>query len=268
LLALLVSTEACAYPFFAANSSGTLAQFDTTSPGAAGTSVVISGIGLGESIVGIDTRPLDLQLYVLTKDGSNAGRLYRVDATSGAATLVASLTANPGDPFPYTGLVGTRFGISFQPVVDRLRLVTDAGQNFRINPSTGTVFHDTDLNPGTPHVVAVAYINSFHGATATTLYDIDSNLDALLIQNPANNGTLTMVGSGLGVNMLDLVGFDIAMAGTTNVAYATALVGGNVNLYSIDLASGLASLVGGLNGNFQTVGIAIVQDRIFANGFE
>lgn len=266
-VALLASANAWGTPFFAANSSGTLRGFDTSSPGSPGTSVTISGLGLGESVIAIDTRPLDLQLYALTKDGSNAGRLYRVDTATGAATLVAALTPNPTDMVPYSSLVGTRFGISFNAQVDRIRLVTDAGQNFRINPSTGIVIHDTDLNPGTPHVVAVGYTNSFHGATATTLYDIDTNLDTLSIQVSPNGGNLTTVGN-LGVNMLDLVGFDIFSDGTTNVAFATALVGGNVNLYTINLATGAASLVGGLNGNFQTIGIAVVPERIFTNGFE
>lgn len=267
LFLLLASANAWCSQFFAANSSGTLRRFDTTAPGAAGTSVTITGLGLGESVIGIDIRPLDLKLYALTKDGSNAGRLYTVDTTTGAATFVALLTPNPTDLVPYASLTGTRFGIAFNPVVDRIRLVTDSGLNYRINPSTGIVIHDTDLNPGTPHVVAVGYINSFRGATTTALYDIDTNSDMLLMQNPPNNGTLVTVGS-LGVDMLDLVGFDITVVSGTNLAYATALVGGNINLYSIDLVTGAASLVGGLNGNFQTVGIAVVPDRIFANGFE
>jgi len=269
LFLLVASANAWCSTFYAANSSGTLSQFDTTSPGAPPiTSVAISGLGLGESVVGIDIRPFDLRLYALTKDGSNAGRLYMVDATSGAATLVALLTPNPLDAVPYSSLSGTRFAMAFNPAVDRIRLITDAGLNYRINPSTGIVIHDTDLNPGTPHVIAAAYINSFHGTTVTALYDIDTNSDTLLIQNPPNNGTLTPVGVGLGVNMVDLVGFDITYVGTTNIAYATALVAGNINLYSIDLVTGQANLIGGLNGNFQAVGIAIVHDRIFANGFE
>jgi len=234
------------------------------------TSVPISGLGLGESVIGIDIRPFDLKLYALTKDGSNAGRLYMVDTTTGAATLVALLTPNAMDAVPYTSLSGTRFAFAFNPQVDRIRLITDSGLNYRITPSTGVVLHDNDLNSTsfTPHVEAAAYINSFHGTATTTLYDIDTNNDTLLIQNPPNNGTVTTVGVGLGVDMVDLVGFDITMVGTTNFAYATALVAGNINLYSIDLVTGAATLIGGLNGNFQAIGIAIVPERIFANGFQ
>jgi len=43
----------------------------------------------------------------------------------------------------------------------------------------------------------------------TVLYDIDSGVDALLIQNPPNGGTLNTVGA-LGINATDEVGFDIS----------------------------------------------------------
>lgn len=268
VLMIAAATNASGSAFYAATSSGMLSRFDTASPSSPPSSTVaISGLGLGESVIGIDIRPRDQKLYALTRDGSNAGRLYSVDAASGAATLVAPLTANPPDAVPYTSLTGTRFGMAFNPVVDRIRLVTDAGQNYRINPLTGVVIHDTDLNPGSPHVTAVAYINSYAGAVTTALYDIDTTIDMLMLQNPPNNGTVVPVGS-LGVDMVDLVGFDITTVGATNFAYATAAVAGNINLYSIDLPSGAATLVGMLNGNFQTIGIAIVPDHIFANGYE
>jgi hypothetical protein len=266
-LALAAGSNAFAIPFFAATSSGTLNRFDTASLSSPGVSVTIAGIGLGESLISIDIRPLDQKLYAVTRNGSNAGHLYTVDTTTGAATLVAALTPNPTDAVPYTSLVGTRFGMAFNAVADRIRLVTDGGQNYRINPVTGVVLHDTDLNPGMPHVVAVAYTNSFAGATSTTLYDIDSANDVLMVQNPPNLGVLSVVGN-LGVDLIDLVGFDITTDSNTTYAYATALVGGNINFYVIDLSNGTATLVGMLNGNFQAIGIAIIPNRVFANGFE
>jgi len=268
---LACSTNAFAIPFYAANASGTLSRFDTVAPASAPSSTLaITGIGLGETLIGIDIRPLDQKLYAITRDGGNNGRLYSVDFATAAATLVAPLSADPIDlTVPYTSLSGsTRFGMAFNPTVDRIRLVGDNGQNYRVNPSTGLVITDNDLNPGTPHVIAVAYTNSFTGSTATSLYDIDTTTDALNLQNPPNNGTLTQVGAGLGVNMVDLVGFDITTLGTTNYAYATALVGSSINLYSIDLVAGTATPLGNVNGNFQAIGIAIVADRLFANGYE
>jgi hypothetical protein len=56
--------------------------------------------------------------------------------------------------------------------------------------------------------VGSAYTNNFAGASVTTLYGIDSNLDILATQNPPNAGLLNTVGP-LGFNASDLVGFDI-----------------------------------------------------------
>jgi len=268
---LAACTNAAGASFYAATASGTLSRFDTAAPSSPPISTVaITGLGLGELLIGIDIRPADRKLYGITRDGSNAGRLYSVDVATGAATLVAALNADPADlTAPYTSLAGsTRFGMAFNPVSDRIRLVVaDDGRNFRINPTTGLVIGDTDLNPGTPHVVAVGYANSFAGATTTTLYDIDSLQDMLFLQNPPNNGSLTPIGS-LGVDMVDLVGFDVTAVGATNAAYATASVAGNINLYSIDLGTGAATLVGVLNGNFQAIGIAVLSDHLFADDFE
>jgi hypothetical protein len=266
-LALGAVTHASAVPFFAATSSGTLSKFDTASVSSPGMSVAITGLGSGESLIGIDIRPRDQKLYIVTRDASDAGRLYTVDTTTGTATLVAALTPNPIDAIPYTSLVGAHFGMAFNAIADRIRLVTDGGQNYRVNPVTGVVLHDTDLTPGAPHVVAVAYTNAFVGATSTTLYDIDSASDSLNFQNPPNSGVLNQVGS-LGVDMLDPVGFDITTIGSINYAYATAQVAGNSNFYGIDLTTGAATLIGALDGNFAAIGIAIVPDHLFANGFE
>ncbi|MEO7510008.1 MAG: DUF4394 domain-containing protein, partial [Pyrinomonadaceae bacterium] len=116
------------------------------------------------------------------------------------------------------------------------------------NPADGVVTADMplafmagDVNAAAnPNVAEAAYLNSFTGATATTLYDIDSNLDILVTQNPANNGTLQTVGT-LGVDTSNLVGFDIASG---NYAFAVLTVGGTPALFSINLANGSASRVG------------------------
>ena len=90
--------------------------------------------------------------------------------------------------------------------------------------------------------VGVAYTNNFAGATTTTLYGIDSNLDILTIQNPPNNGTLNTIGP-LGFDTSGSVGFDIATAGT---AFASLSVSGLAGLFTINLATGAATPVGSI----------------------
>ena len=89
--------------------------------------------------------------------------------------------------------------------------------------------------------MGAAYSNNFVGATTTALYDIDSAAGTLLTQDPPNNGTLATVGAlGLGTNLNEAIGFDIA--GENGIAYATITTGGITRLYSVNLTSGAATL--------------------------
>jgi hypothetical protein len=93
---------------------------------------------------------------------------------------------------------------------------------------------------------------NFGGATATTLYGIDSGRDVVVRQgglngSPSpNGGQLTTIGP-LGANTFDEVGFDIS--GLSGIAYAslTTRLGPldtSSDLYTINLNTGAASLVG------------------------
>lgn len=181
----------------------------------------------GETILGIDMRPANGQLFAL----GSSSRLYTINASSGIATVVNGMPFTPA-------LSGTSFGLDFNPTVDRIRVVSNSGQNLRLNPVTGAALMDGGLNPGSPMVDAAAYTNNFAGATITTLYDIDVQADVLYTQNPPNNGTLVSVGP-LGVNVTAQNGFDIG--GTTGNALAIFTTGSSTGLYSINLASGAAT---------------------------
>jgi hypothetical protein len=120
----------------------------------------------------------------------------------------------------------------------------------RLNPNNGGIaavdgtlaYTSTDRNANAnPNIVASAYTNNFPGPPSTTLYNIDSNLDVLVTQNPPNAGVLNTVGA-LGVDVGAVAGFDIMGA---NTAYASLQVGGGPSgLYMINLTSGAATLVG------------------------
>ena len=72
----------------------------------------------------------------------------------------------------------TSFGVDFNPTVDKIRVVSDAAQNLRLNVDEGTVLSaDKDLNPGMPQVVGAGYTNSSFTATrptATQLFAVDA----------------------------------------------------------------------------------------------
>jgi len=226
IIGLAIPTNPVAY---AVDNSNNLQIFNFNS---AGTPVnkALTGLQAGENILGIDMRPATGQLYAL----GSTSRVYTINMSSGTATAVGA------SPFT-TLLAGTSFGFDFNPTVDRIRVVSNAGQNLRLNPSTGGVAAvDSSLNPGTPAVSAAAYTNNFPGATTTTLYDIDPATDKLFTQNPPNNGTLVEVGN-LGIDISADNGFDIG--GTSNKAYALVTVGGNYRIYSINTMTGAATQV-------------------------
>ena len=225
---VLLGTAATAHAIPAIGIAGgsTLFSFDTATPGTVNGQRAITGLQGGEALYGIDFRPATAALYGL----GTTGRLYTINAGTGAATLASTLNA---------ALSGGSFDIAFNPTVDRLRVVSDTGQNLRVNVDTGAVTVDTPLayvSGVAPGVQAVAYTNQVGGTvTATTLYDIDAGNGLLDTQAPPNDGTLNRVGA-LGVP--NLVSFDIA--GPSNVAYAAS----NTSLYTLNLTTGAASLVG------------------------
>jgi uncharacterized repeat protein (TIGR01451 family) len=237
-----------------------LARFDSGATGVV-TTVPVTGMQLGETLVGIDYRPSTGQLFGI----GSTSRLYTLDPLTGAATQVGM-----GGLFT---LNGTAFGMGFNPTVDRIRVVSDIDQNIRVNPNDGALAAtDTplayavgDANAATnPNVVASAYTNQAFGATTTTLYGIDSALDILALQNPPNAGSLITIGS-LSIDVTAVTGFDIDPA--TSVGYMTALTGGVSRLYTVNLATGLATLVGtigtGLNA-YNSVAIAPAGTFVFS----
>jgi hypothetical protein len=229
----------------------------------------IAGLAPGEVLVGIDFRPSTGVLYGIGRIGSDAtGQLYTIDVTSGAATAVR-MRAVP--------LNGAAFGVDFNPVPDLIRIVSDTGQNVRLNPVTAAVAPpgpDTNLtypaagdpNAGrVPGVVAVAYLNPDRSLnTNTLLYDIDADRaadpgavagDVLAAQVPPNGGVLNTLGR-LGVDATDFVSFDI---GPNNEALAAIQPVGSPfsRLYVIDLTSGVAIDIGQIGTGELVAGLAI-----------
>ncbi|HYH93328.1 MAG TPA: DUF4394 domain-containing protein [Candidatus Saccharimonadales bacterium] len=219
--------------------------------------VRITGLQPGESIVAIDERPATGGLYGL----GSSSRIYRLDAATGAATAVGS------GPFA-PALSGSSFGFDFNPTVDRIRIVSDTGQNLRAHPDTGAVafvdgtlaYAAADPNGGDdPSVVAAAYTNpDTDPNTATTLYDLDAGPDRLVTQAPPNDGLLNTIGRTVPVQ--GLTGFDIAPGNTAFTAYKAA--GGTrgcgpSTLATIDLATGTIAMTWSVGTKTPLRGVAV-----------
>jgi hypothetical protein len=168
---------------------------------------VIAGVAAGQQLIGLDTRPSTGQLYALGYNATTGvGQLYTLDTDNGAATAVGA---------PITGLdiqdtnrantqgLTPNIGFDFNPRVDRIRVVTPNGKNYRLNPNTGgAAIQDGNLAYAAgntvghaPYIGTGAYTNSALGVSGTTLNDIDiTNTNALLsTQIQPNAGTLNPV---------------------------------------------------------------------------
>ena len=237
--------------------SNKLISFNNATPQKLCTSAAITGLQASEGVLGIDIRPADGALYAL----GSTGRIYTIDASTAAATLKSMLAADAADTSnPFTALSGGDFGVDFNPVPDRLRVVSSTGQNLRINVDTGATTTDMTLNPGAASATAAAYTNSFAGAGATTLYVFDIANDRLMIQgqpsgNP-NNGDLQAVGP-LGIDVQSSTGFDVG--GVNNAAFAaiTLVAATTSELHMIDLASGAATRVNAIGGGERVHGLTL-----------
>lgn len=243
-----------------ANGGDTLISFDVNSPGTVTTIGTFSG---GSAFLeGLDFRPATGQLYGYS---DRAGSLYTVNTSTGALTPVGAAAL---------GLTNTfNLGMDFNPTIDRLRIVTDSAQNIVLNPNSAAVtfnmsnlaYGATDVNANTsPSIIDNAYSNNIAGTGAgTTQYVIDYGADILATLNN-NGGVLTTVGA-LGVDTDNFTGFDIFSAtATSNAAYALLTpAGGSAGLYSINLGTGAATLLGGLGATLpQVYSLAIVPTQV------
>jgi Domain of unknown function (DUF4394) len=202
--------------------------------------------GTDTALVGIDFRVQDGKLYGV----GNGGGVYTIDPTTAEATFVNALTV---------ALVGTTFGVDFNPAADRLRIISDAGQNLAHNVNDGGV---TATNAALTYtappamqvaalgVIAAAYTNNDlnQPSTGTTLFDLDTTLDQVAIQSPPGNGILVATGK-LGVDAVAASGFDIYSLledGVTvaNFPFATLAVNGKYRFYSVNVTTGQAISLG------------------------
>jgi hypothetical protein len=251
----LAPRPASAQTAYGITGTGQLVRFSATAPNVFLSSVAVTGLQAGETLLGIDFRPLTGELWGL----GSTSRVYIINTTTGAATQVGSAGA-------FT-LNGTSFGFDFNPSVDRIRVVSDADQNLRLNPVTGGLAAtDTALNyaigdahqGANPNVVGSAYSNNIAGST-TTLYGIDTTLDILVSSSNPNGGILNTVGP-LGVNATAVLGFDILTVRSVNSGYAVLQVAGVSGLYSINLTTGAAALIGNFPGGTTVTGLAVLPD--------
>lgn len=250
--------------------SNKLLKFNAGRPDRILTTLNITGLQAGETLLGIDYRVAKEQLYAL----GSSGRLYIINEDTAVASVV-------GVPFSVK-LDGTQFGFDFNPTVDRIRVVSNTGQNLRLHPDTGAVVDSNptlegvqtdgkltyaagDVNFGkSPTTVGAAYSYNKADTKITTNFALDAAAGTLVTQGsregmmPAvspNTGQLFTIGS-LGMTF-NSAAFDIQAL--SDVAFAALNSDGTSasRWVVIDLKTGAAKLLGTVGGGEQVVGIAM-----------
>ncbi|MBC6989718.1 DUF4394 domain-containing protein [Hymenobacter sp. BT491] len=242
--------------FYALSGGTQLDAYSTKTPVARTASVAITGLQNGEKLLALDFRPATGQLYGL----GSTSRLYVINQKTGTARAIGNGAFTPA-------LAGNLVGFDFNPTVDRIRLVTNTGQNLRLNPETGTVAAEdaalTSVEGAT--VTGAAYTNNVAGASTTVLYDLDPATDQLYRQDPPNEGKLVALGS-MKLNISGDGGFDIdAQTGTALGLYP---VNGKPTLFTVDLNTGAARALAQYSASLGYTALAIpTQPVAYAAGY-
>ncbi|MGH8824365.1 MAG: DUF4394 domain-containing protein [Jiangellaceae bacterium] len=251
-----------AQPFLAVGLTDdqTLVAFASNNPRNVKTIGRISGLQGDQSFVGIDRRVQDGNVYGV----GDRGGIYTLGLRDATATKVSQLTV---------ALQGSAFDIDFNPAANRLRVISDTGQNLRHNiddpagtPAPGQTANDTALTipPAAETAIGVtgaAYTNNdLDPATATTLFALDTSRDQVAIQSPANAGLLAATGKlGVDVDAGSDAGFDIHnQPGPDGISsggrgLAALMVDGAYALYEVDVLTGEAHRVGAFPAGRQVI---------------
>lgn len=204
--------------------ANTLVRFSSAAPGTPLRTLTITGLPGGEQIVAIEAEKWQGRLTGV----SSAGRRYEIDRRTGAATQLS-----PAQPIIARG--GTAFGASDDFSV--LTVVSSDGSVVTIDKTTGAQ-NVVTLDSPAGHLVAFAQsypVSPYRLA-------IDSANDTFYeMQVGAGFPAFVPIGP-LGVDTSDEAGLEFGLH--DGVMYAALTVAGSVGLYTINMATGHATLVG------------------------
>lgn len=176
----------------------------------------------------------------------------------------------PPAPAPQA-LAGTNFGVDFNPRADLLRIVSDTGQNLRVNLQAGRVIAGADgvsvaraagfafvdgtkrLGDLLPEAISTAY----RGAALPGVVPLDFQYIIAARDNSLgrvvvpNDGAIDTVGPlGVTLDADAASSFDISGASCDTLKLAALVPSGGTQsvLYTINLQTGAATMVGPIGG--------------------
>ena len=248
---------------------GRLLCFPTNSADRAEVVGSVTGLmGLDSALIGIDFRVQDGKLYGV----GTGGGVYTIDPNTAQATFVNQLSVAL-DP------LATSFAVDFNPAADRLRILSDRGQNLRHNVNAGgvtatdaplTIAAGASVVTATG-VTAAAYTNNdLAASTGTTLYDVATMQDQVVVQSPPNGipggVAANLVPSGsLGVDAGAAAGLDIYTVvvngvAVDNLSFGVLTVGGASGFYDVNFQTGQATLLDAFDDQVVDVALPVAQN--------
>jgi hypothetical protein len=248
---------------------GRLLCFPTNSADRAEVVGSVTGLMAPDSaLIGIDFRVQDGKLYGV----GNGGGVYIIDPNTAQATFVNQLSVAL-DP------LATSFAVDFNPAADRLRILSDQGQNLRHNVNAGgvtatdaplTIAAGANVVTATG-VTAAAYTNNdLAASTGTTLYDVATMQDQVVVQSPPNGipggVAANLVPSGsLGVDAGAAAGLDIYTVvvngvAVDNLGFGVLTVGGASGFYDVNFQTGQATLLDAFDDQVVDVALPLAQN--------
>jgi hypothetical protein len=191
---------------------------DSSAPGLIQQSHPLSGLQANETLRGIDF--FNGTIFGL----GSGGNLYTVNHNTGAATFVGNF-----------GLVlnGAVFGVDNSP--NGFNVVSELRQNLVVNRATGVATVLPTLTPTAAYVSSLAYSQG-------TMFAIDSVANVLGTLN-TGTGLFSTIGP-LGIDVARNNGFDIDGQGIAWLASGATSSDPQANLYTVNLATGMVTLVG------------------------
>jgi hypothetical protein len=221
-------TAVAAETLWGLTASNTLVRNSSAAPGTPLRTVTITGLQSGEQMVAIEVEWTEGRLTGV----STTGRRYQIDRTTGAATQLA----------PAVSVItptATAFGASDDG--STLMLAGQDGSLVLINKHAGV----QDIWPGAPllsgRIVGLAW--RYPGTPQRIA--LDSATDAIAEVQTLNVAAPTLVPIGpLGVDTSDEAGLEFGPH--DGVLYAALTVGGTPGLYTVNVSTGQATLVGAI----------------------
>jgi hypothetical protein len=241
--AICLAGIASAESMFGLTTTGSLVQFDSATPGTFTATANLSGLVNGHTCRGIDANPLNGLLYgISTINSSSVGEaaVYTINPTTGAATQV-------GATFGFlTGI--PRVSMDFNPTTGGLHIISAGttaapGLNFLFNTSSGNV--TTLPSHGSTFLTGLAFSNNVSGATSTTGYAYNYDLDETGTFDTATGTWTSIGGNGLSTfTNTGSQGFDVS--GSTGIAYMNVDVDPSIidDFFSVNLSTGAFNKLG------------------------